>query len=136
MLLNKEILIGIYGSQLRSAYSIIPDIALAIEGWVVNFTVNALKVSDGTILYWTTLQVDGNIDSSDFVENSLNGSVTIDSSNTGTITRTLAENSIVEGNESFKLELRTDSISGPIVAVSNTVVILKPFKLEIDTTLI
>lgn len=135
MLLNKEILIGIYGSKRKPAFSIIPDFNTIIEEETVTFAVNTANVADGTNLYWTTLQMTGTINSSDFTDNLLSGSVLINS-NTGTITRTLVEDLITEGTESFKLELRTDSVSGPIIAVSTTIIVAEPFKLEIDTTLI
>ena len=138
MLLNKQILIGIYGSNQKPKISIVPNFSAIIEGETVTFTVNTANVADGTNLYWTTLQMTGTINSSDFTDNLLSGSVLINS-NTGTITRTLVGDLIIEGTESFKLELRTDSVSGPIIAVSNTVVIgfemsLTPFVFTINTS--
>jgi hypothetical protein len=135
MLLNKQILIGIYGGNQKPKISIVPNFSTIIEGETVTFTVNTTNTSNGTNLYWTTLQITGTIDSSDFTDNLLSGSVLINS-NTGTITRTLVENLVLEGTESFKLELRTDSVTGPIIAVSNTIVVVEPFKLEINTALI
>jgi hypothetical protein len=134
MLLNKEILIGIYRGGLKPKFSIVPNFSTIIEGETVTFTVNTTNVDEGTILYWTTLQITGTINSSDFTDNLLSDSVLING-NTGTITRTLVEDLVLEGTESFKLELRTDSVSGPIIAVSNTIVVVEPFKLEIDTAL-
>lgn len=135
MLLNKEILIGIYGSKRKPTFSVIPDVSTIIEGEAVTFAVNSTNVPDGTILYWTTLQIAGSINSSDFTDNLLSGSVVINS-NAGTITRVLIEDLITEATEIFQLELRIDSVSGPVIAISNTVAIVEPFKMEIDTTLI
>ena len=68
-------------------------------------------------LYWTTIAQSGTVNASDFSDTLASGAVTINN-NTGTITRTLANDLTTEGVESFALQIRTDSTNGPIVAQS------------------
>jgi len=103
-------------------YSIVENITTVTEGGTVTFTINTLNVPDGTTLYWSTNQISGTINSSDFSDGSLSGSFTI-SSDSGTVTRTLANDATTEGTESFQIQVRVGSTSGIIVATSGTITI-------------
>ena len=103
-------------------YSAIPSTTSVNEGSTVTFTVTTAGVPNGTVLYWTALQVSGTISASDFSDAALSGSFTVNS-NTGTITRTIAADRSTESIDIFQLEIRRSSITGTIVATSDSVTI-------------
>lgn len=111
-------------------YSVSESTSSVNEGSSVTFTVTTGGVPDGTTLYWSTNTVSGTINGSDFSGGATTGSFTI-TSNSGSVVRTIANDSSTEGSESFQLQIRTGSTSGTIVATSNTVTIndtsLTPF---------
>jgi len=88
----------------------------------VVFTVTTSGLTNGTLLYWSTNIVSGTVDTNDFTDNSLVGSFTI-SSNSATITRTIRNDFITEGTESFNLSIRTGSTSGTVVATTPTITV-------------
>ena len=93
------------------------------EGVTINILVTT-DASDGT--YYFTCEKDdfaSNIVSSDFATNSLTGSFTV-ASGTGTISLPIATNVVNEGEtESFRLRIRTGSVSGDVVATSQDFII-------------
>jgi len=105
--------------DIARSYSVTPASNSIIEGQTqVVFTVNTVNVPGNTVLYWTT---SGNgITANDFVDESLSGVVVI-SNNVGTISRIAKADLLVEGTEVFEIQIRTDSISGPIKATSASV---------------
>ena len=103
-------------------YSVTPSTNSVNEGSSVVFTVTTVGIANATVLYWTTLSTLGAISASDFNDAAASGSFTINN-NTGTITRTLASDRFTEGPGQFKLQIRTASTSGTIVAASNEVTI-------------
>ena len=109
-------------TSLTTTYAITANTASVNEGSTVQFTVTTTNVADSTVLYWTASQITGTITTSDFSDSALSGTVTI-TGNTGTISRTLANDLTTEGSESFAIELRTGSTSGTIQATSATVVV-------------
>lgn len=92
------------------------------EGSSVNFTINTVNVGDGTTLYYST---GGSMEAADFSNNSLTGSFSIigTGATTGvaTVTRTIANDINTEDTESFTFVVRTGSISGSVVATSQTI---------------
>jgi len=103
-------------------YEVTSDVSSLNEGASATFTISTKGVPDGTTLYWSTNTVSGTINSSDFSDSSTSGSFTI-TSGTGTVVRTLSNDSTTEGTESFQLQIRKNSVSGTIVATSTTVTI-------------
>jgi hypothetical protein len=103
-------------------FSVTPSTNSLDEGSAVTFSVTTTGVGDGTILYWTILPIAGTISASDFTDAATNGSFTVNS-NSGTITRTLAGDRSTEGLEAFQIEIRRSSITGTIIATSETVYI-------------
>ena len=91
------------------------------EGTVVTFTVATTEVADATTLYWTVAGT--NVNASDFVSASTSGSVTI-TGNAASFTTTVRNDTTLEGYEYYVIQLRTDSIVGTIVAVSENITIL------------
>jgi hypothetical protein len=105
-------------------YSVGVSTSVLDEGQSISFNITAENVSSGTELYYT---ISGTANSNDFTDNTLSGSFSvIDFGNgipTGTVTKTIAIDLITEGTETFVFQVRTGSISGPIVATSSTVTI-------------
>ena len=95
------------------------------EGDTVNVVLNTQNVSVGTTLYYTTVGV---ATAADFTDNSTTGSFNIvgTGATTGiaTIVRTTVRDSINEyPDEDFTLEIRSNSLTGSIIAQSNLVLI-------------
>ncbi len=105
---------------ITSTYSISPSVSSVDEGASVVFTVTTTDVADGTVLYWTN---SGTTVSADFDDTANDGTITI-TSNSGTIPRTLLLDAVGSENETVILQLRTGSVSGPIVATSGTVSVI------------
>ena len=102
-------------------YQITADATEVNEGTIVTFTVATTEVADGTTLYWTVAGTD--VDAGDFVSASTSGSITI-TGNAGSFTTIVKNDTALEGYEYYIVQLRTDSISGEIVAVSQNIAIL------------
>lgn len=105
---------------LQPTFSISPNITSVDEGNSVVFTVVTEFFGSGT-LFFNIEGVSGTITADDFTT-PLSGSVAI-TDNLGTITVNVKEDYNTEGSESFKMNLRTTSTNGPIVAVSAVVTI-------------
>ena len=91
------------------------------EGGSVTFTISGSNIPDGTY-YYTIYEEDGTIASTDFNPANLNGSFSV-SNNNGSITITIAEDITSEGPDQFKIQIRTGSISGTVIAESNAITI-------------
>ena len=95
-------------------YSIKPSSTRVNEGEYIYFNVETKNVSNNTILYYKII---GNISSNDFDDNRLDGSFII-SSNTGFISKRIFTDQLIENDESFEVEVRTESVNGQVVAKS------------------
>ena len=91
------------------------------EGGSVTFTISGSNIGDGTY-YYTIYEEEGTIASTDFNPANLNGSFSV-SNNSGSITITIAEDITSEGPDKFKIQIRTGSISGTVIAESNVITI-------------
>ena len=91
------------------------------EGGSVTFTISGSNIPDGTY-YYTIYEEEGTIASTDFNPANLNGSFSV-SNNNGSITITIAEDITSEGPDQFKIQIRTGSISGTVIAESNAITI-------------
>ena len=91
------------------------------EGGSVTFTISGSNIPDGTY-YYTIYEEDGTIASTDFNPANLNGSFSV-SNNNGSITITIAEDITSEGPDQFKIQIRTGSISGTVIAESSAITI-------------
>ena len=98
-------------------YAITADATEVNEGTLVTFSVATTEVADG-VLYWTI--AGSNVTTADFVSSTISGSVTI-TGNAGSFTTTVKNDTTLEGYEFFIAQLRTDSITGTIVAASETI---------------
>jgi hypothetical protein len=103
-------------------YSIAESSTSINEGDTVSFTITTTDVPDGTTLYYTT---SGTVSPEDFSDLSLSESFNI-SSGIATISRSLLNDFSLAGSENqetFQIQIRTDSVTGPIVATSSTVTV-------------
>lgn len=104
-------------------YQIVPNVLSVNEGSSVSFTVTTPYLIDGTTLYWTTFQNSGTVATSDFTDDSLQGTVVI-KNNTGSIIRTIKSDLTTElGVDGFSLQLRKDSYTSAILVTSTVVTI-------------
>ena len=110
-------------------YSVTPSATSVNEGSTINFVVNTQNVGIGTTLYYGTLvgAAGSTAASNDFTD-SLTGSFNIISDGTATggiatITRSIASDLNIEGPETFRLVIRTDSISGAAVTLTDDITI-------------
>ena len=108
-----------------ATYNITPSASILGEGDPdgIIFTIDTTGVPTGTTLFWSIASSSSIITSGDFSDNTLIGYFTI-KNNKGTVNRIAAADLTTEGTETFYLELRTGSATGPIVAVSQTILIL------------
>jgi len=100
-------------------YAITEDSSTVTEGNSVSFTVATTNVADSTTLYWTVANYPPREDA-DFTATS--GSFTVNS-NSGSFSVAIATDGDTEGNETFRVYVRTGSITGPVMATSATVTI-------------
>jgi len=108
-------------------YAAFPAATAVDEGNTIRFQINTINLVPGTTLYWTN---DGTSQLIDFVGAGLgytnNGSfqVTGDYNNgTASVNLTPAMDVSTEGSETIIFNVRTGSVSGPIVATAETVTI-------------
>ena len=103
---------------LKSNFTITPSVSNVNEGSNITFNISTIGYGSG-ILYWT---IDGtNVTPSDFSDTGiyagLAGQIYINN-NIAAITKTLNADTITEGFEYFKFNLRAYSTSGTIIASS------------------
>jgi len=103
-----------YFETIIPTYTITPDFSSVDEGNTLTFNVGGENITDGTY-YWT---IESN--AGDFTVT--NGSFSI-SSNVGYFTVTPTADSTTEGDETFEVAIRRDSISGTILQTSSSVTI-------------
>ena len=83
------------------------------EGDPLTVNVAARYTAPGTTLYWTLQMLSTNLNDADFQASS--GDFTIGADGTGSFTITPIADATTEGTESFRIEIRTGSTSGPVV---------------------
>lgn len=117
-----------------SFVSLTANTATVAEGNLVSFTVVTANVRDGATLYYSVLPVTSNITSTDFVANT--GSFAI-ISNSGTFAlQANTDLSLMdETGENFRVQLRTNEVTGNIVFVASNIAILDTSKQYSYTTL-
>ena len=110
-------------------YTVTPSATSVNEGSTINFVVNTQNVGVGTTLYYGTLvgAAGSTAASNDFTD-SLTGSFNIVGDGTAnggiaTITRSIASDLNIEGPETFRLVIRTDSITGSAVTTTADITI-------------
>jgi len=101
--------------------TVTPSVSTLNEGSSVTFTIATTNFTSGT-LYWTLNSLSGTLTGSDFSGGAIQGTVTITSSS-GSVSLTLANDTTLEGTESFQLLLRKDTFTGNVVGTSSVVTI-------------
>lgn len=101
-----------------NAITITPTIAAVENGSNITFNLSTTKLDDGTVLYWSIEH--GSTDNGDF--NSLSGPINI-LGNRGSFIVSLAHTVITEAQETFKVIVRKNSVSGPELARTSNITI-------------
>lgn len=93
------------------------------ERGTVSFTVTTDSIGIGTsgTLYYSTKQVTGTVAAGEFTDNTLTGSVGINTNGVGSISRTIVGDRSTEGTEAFQIEIRSGSSTGTVLATSGKV---------------
>lgn len=100
-------------------YSVTTTTTNVNEGGSVGINISGTNIPNGTALYWTT---SGSASGADFTDGSLSGNVSI-SSNSGYLSRTLVNDQLTEGAESFAIQFHTGGTGGPIVTQTPSITI-------------
>ena len=115
---------SIYGVMLGSGaenptYAVSPNVSSVNEGSSVTWNITTTNVPNSTTLYWTN---NGTTGAADFTGGVNSGSFTI-TNNVGSFSLTLVNDVTTEGSETIIIQIRTGSISGPVVATASTVTV-------------
>ena len=96
------------------------------ERGTVSFTVTTDAIGIGTsgTLYYSTEQVKGLIATTDFTDGTLTGSVGINTSGVGSISKTIVGDRSTEEIEIFQIEIRSGSSTGTLLVTSEEVSII------------
>ena len=100
------------------SYSVSPNTTSVNEGSSVSFTVGRTDGASSTA-YWNIQSISGTVNSSDL---STSGSVSI-ASGSGSFSISITADQTLEGSESFRVRLYTDSGRTALVATSSTITI-------------
>ena len=125
-------------SQAVKTYSIVPNKQSINEGDSVTYTITTSGLLSGTILYWNNI---GSTSAIDFTNGQNKGSILINN-NSATVNLTTLKDQLTEGDENIILELRIDSFSGTVVALSSSVTVVDisrtppSYSITVDKTLI
>jgi len=113
--------LSVYTStKFTSSYTVAPDVSSMTESGQIVFDIVTTNLIDGTILWYETQAVSGNVNATDFVTANT-GYLTIQNSGARlTLVANADLNTGYEGDETFKLVLRRASNVGSIVATTNT----------------
>jgi len=123
---------GLGGALLQSTsvpvYEVTPSSTNVDEGSTISFTVNTENAGIGTTLYYGTLVGAAGSSATSNDLDALTGSFNIVSDGTATggiatVTRTIASDLLIEGPETFRLVIRTDSITGSAVTTTADITI-------------
>lgn len=87
------------------------------------FTVNVVLsgATTGQTLYYSIVGVSGTVTAADFVDATLTGSFTVSSETAGSFTKICVAGDGTEPGESFVIEIRNQSSSGPLLATSSVI---------------
>jgi hypothetical protein len=110
--------VTINDTSLTPTYAIVPSVTSVNEGSSVTYTITTTNFGSGTLYYTNS----GMSTSVDFTDSTNSGSISI-TNDAGTLTKTLVTDLLTEGSESIIIQLRTGSVSGPIVASASAVTI-------------
>ena len=112
---------GFLGSKERTIESTIAPRNLT-EGTQITVSVTTDGFEDGTVLYYTIRGNLGTITASDFSDNSLTGTFTINN-DAGSFTKTVAADGVVEEGEGFVIDIRETSHTSSVIETTQSVYI-------------
>lgn len=112
---------GFLGSKERTIESTIAPRNLT-EGTQITVSVTTDGFEDGTVLYYTIRGNLGTITASDFSDNSLTGTFTINS-DSGSFTKAIASDGVVEEGEGFVIDIRETSHTSAVIETTQSVYI-------------
>lgn len=99
--------------------SIVPSATTIDEGDPISFTVLTSDISDGTVVFWTVQSITA--DGTDLLEGPQGNFAIL--SDTGSFIVNVANDETSEGVESFRVQIRTGSATGPVVLTSDEITI-------------
>lgn len=102
-----------------SPYTISESTSTVNEGSSVTFSITTPPLVNGTLVYYT---ITGTVSSADFTDSTMSGSASVNN-NTASVVKTLVNDLSTEGSETFEMQLRTGSTSGPIQDSSATITV-------------
>ena len=91
------------------------------------YTLSTTNIDDGTALYWTI----ENITTTDNDFSQINGIIYV-YDNKCTFTLVPLSTSVTENNEDFRIQIRRNSVSGPVIFTSNVMTILGTYIVSVD----
>lgn len=103
-----------------ATYAISVNDSTVTESDTVTFTVTTSNVPTGTILYYTISQISGTINAASFTDGLLTSTITVAASGVTVFSKTLSQDSN-STTDSFRLQIRTGSSTGEIVAETPTI---------------
>ena len=112
---------GFLGSKERTIESTIAPRNLT-EGTQITVSVTTNGFEDGTVLYYTIRGNLGTITASDFSDNSLTGTFTVNN-DAGSFTKTVAADGVVEEGEGFVIDIRETSHTSAVIETTQSVYI-------------
>jgi hypothetical protein len=112
---------GFLGARERTIESTIAPRNLT-EGTQITISVTTDGFEDGTVLYYTIRGNLGTITASDFSDNSLTGTFTINN-DAGSFTKTVAADGVVEEGEGFVIDIRETSHTSAVIETTQSVYI-------------
>ena len=101
--------------------TVTPNTTSVNEGNTVTFTVSTVDYASGPIS-WIINQVSGSINAFDFTDSALSGNATV-SGSSATISRTLQNDLVTEGTESFTLSVRVTRPNGQVITIGTSPVV-------------
>ena len=116
--------ITVTDTSLTPVYTITPNVATILESGSVSYSITTGNVVPGTTIFWTN---SGTTSAADFASGQNSGNVVINgtyASGSASFVVTSALDSATEGSETIIIQLRENSIAGPIVATSSAVTVL------------
>ena len=117
--------IGFWGNISIPEFAVQPSAFSVREGDSVTFFITT-KYYYLPNIYWSIRSISGDVNSTDIVGGAINGSLAVNVINdngTASFDISIPEDNFVEGFETFVVDLRIDSVNGPIVATSAQVTI-------------
>jgi hypothetical protein len=114
-------------APIAGAFNCVPSTFFPNEGDTVNFTVTSTDPADVGIFYYEIISLFGSVTDSDFTDNTLTGSFTINNispgNNSGTFSKTISKDALTEVSEQFNVLIKRIPNVPALVATSGGITI-------------